>query len=63
MKRNVSIILVNYKTSELTKQCIQSLYDKVRDVDFEIYVVDNNSNDNIEIMLQENFPDVKFIQS
>lgn len=63
MKRSVSIILVNYKTGELTKQCIQSLYDKVRDVDFEIYVVDNNSNDNIEIMLQENFPDVKFIQS
>lgn len=63
MKNNVSIILVNYKTSELTKQCIESIYKKTDKLDFEIYVVDNDSNDNIENLLKENFPDVKFIQS
>ena len=63
MKKCVSVILVNYKTAELTKQCIKSLYEKVKDIDFDIYVVDNASNDGIEEILKENFPHVKFIQS
>lgn len=42
---DVSIIIVNYNTSELTKQCIDSIYDKTSNVEFEIIVVDNDSTD------------------
>lgn len=42
---DVSIIIVNYNTKNLTLQCIDSIYEKTNDVSFEIIVVDNNSTD------------------
>ncbi|MCX7954401.1 MAG: glycosyltransferase, partial [Bacteroidales bacterium] len=39
----VSIIIVNYNTFEITCQCIQSIYEKTKNIDYEIIVVDNNS--------------------
>ena len=47
MTKDVSIILVNYKTKELTDQCIESIYEKTKDLNFNIYVVDNASFDGI----------------
>ena len=41
----VSIIIVNYNTKELTKQAIQSVVDKTEGVEYEIIVVDNDSKD------------------
>ena len=41
----VSIILVHYKTLELTTNVIKSIYKKTKEVIFEIIVVDNASND------------------
>lgn len=63
MQKDVSIILVNYKTKDLTKQCIESIYEKTKDLNFDIYVVDNASYDGIDELLKQEFPDVKFIQS
>lgn len=48
MTTDVSIILVNYKTKDLAKQCIESIYEKTHDVNFDIYVIDNGSDDGIE---------------
>ena len=42
---DVSIIIVNYNTKNLTLQCIDSIYEKTNDVSFEIIVVDNNSTE------------------
>lgn len=39
----VSIILVNYNSSDFTLPCIQSIRDKTKGVDYEIVVVDNDS--------------------
>lgn len=41
----VSIIIVNYNTKTLTEQCILSVVEYTRDVQYEIIVVDNASND------------------
>lgn len=41
----VSIIIVNYNTCELTHNCVNSIYEKTNDVSFEIIVVDNGSTD------------------
>ena len=59
----VSIVIVNYKSKGLLKNCIKSIYDKTRDLDYEIVVVDNNSEDGSEQMVIKRFPTVKFIQS
>lgn len=63
MTKNLSIVLVNYKTKDLTKQCIKSIYEKTEGIDFDIYVVDNASYDGIEEVIKKEFPQVKFIQN
>ena len=57
----LSIIIVNYKSSKLVFNCLQSIFQFNTD-DFEIIVVDNFSNDDIEQLLSVNFPNVHFIQ-
>lgn len=42
---DVSIILVNYNTKELTTQCINSIFEKTEGISFEVIVIDNNSKD------------------
>lgn len=42
---DVSIIIVNYKTLKITKACINSIFEKTIGVDFEVIVVDNDSDD------------------
>ena len=59
---DVSIIFVNYKTWELTKECIDSIIRNSKDFTYEIIVVDNNSNDGSVENLQK-VPNVRVIQS
>ena len=42
---NISIIIVNYRTPDLTQACIDSIYTHTKGVDFEVIVVDNCSMD------------------
>ena len=58
---DISIIIVNYKTPELTINCIQSIYKHTK-CSFEIILVDNNSQDGIEGVVSKKFPKVKLIQ-
>ena len=60
---DVSIILVNYNTKEITINCINSIYEKTKDVVFDIWVVDNNSNDGSVEMIETNFPDINIIKN
>jgi GT2 family glycosyltransferase len=60
---DLSIIILNYKTKGLVKQCIRNVMVSTGDLNYEIIVVDNNSNDGIAEMMKENFPQIKFIQT
>lgn len=42
---DLSIIIVNYRTYDLTKQTINSVMDTVIDLDYEVIIVDNASGD------------------
>ena len=55
---DVSIVIVNYNTRVLLKQCIESVLAKTEKLEFEIIVVDNGSKDNSVQMLREDLPDV-----
>ena len=59
----VSVIIVNYKTPDLLKECLASVYEKTFDIDFEVIVVDNASEDNTQEIVTNSFPKVKYIQS
>lgn len=41
--RKVSIILINYNSHQFTYDCVNSLVEKTKSVDYEIIIVDNNS--------------------
>ena len=59
---NLSIIIINYKTPELTAGCIKTVLQFTSGIDFEVIVVDNASGDGVEQLLKSRFPTVKFIQ-
>lgn len=42
---DVSIIIVNYNTLQMTSECINSIFDFTKQVKFEVIVVDNSSSD------------------
>ncbi len=60
---DVSIILVTYNTQELTLNCLNSIYEKTKDINFDVWVVDNNSSDNTVNAIKEKFPQVNLIQN
>jgi len=60
---DVSIIIVNYNTKDLTLQCLKSIFAQTENIEFEIIVIDNASSDGSCSLLQENFPQVNLIQS
>lgn len=57
----LSIIIISFNTKDLLYECISSIKKCSFNFDYEIIVVDNNSNDDSVKMLYENFPDVKII--
>lgn len=60
---DLSIIILNYKTKGLVKQCIRNVKVSIADLDYEIIIIDNGSDDGCEEMMRENFSDIKFIQT
>jgi len=59
----LSIIINNYKTRGLLKQCLKGLLARPPQVLFEIIVVDNHSRDGSVELVREFFPQVKIIAS
>jgi GT2 family glycosyltransferase len=63
MNIDVTIIIVNYNTKDLLKDCLSSIYEKTVGLEYEIVVVDNASIDGSKQMVKNEFPDVKLIES
>ncbi|MDH4222569.1 MAG: glycosyltransferase family 2 protein [candidate division Zixibacteria bacterium] len=59
----LSIIIVNFNTKLLLKQCLESIYQNLDNIEHEIFVVDNNSKDGSPSMIKENFPSVLLIEN
>ena len=59
----LSIIIINYNTFTLTCNCIQSIYDKLVDVDFEIVLVDNASIECDPMLFKQKFPTINLVVS
>ncbi|MGH2665063.1 glycosyltransferase family 2 protein [Flavobacterium sp.] len=60
---DVSVIIVNYNTCELTLQAIASVYEHTQGVDFEIILVDNFSKDATVSEVRNKYPLVKIIEN
>jgi GT2 family glycosyltransferase len=59
----VSIVIINYNTFALTCQCIESIVRHIRDITFEIIVVDNASTELETEAFVKRYPFIVFIKS
>ncbi|MVM32869.1 glycosyltransferase [Spirosoma sp. HMF4905] len=59
---DLSIIIVNYKTPQLILDCLTSVYNYTQDISFEIVVVDNQSGDKSQSIIQTSFPATHWFQ-
>lgn len=57
----LSIIIVSYNTCEITRACLQSIYDSKVELEYEIILIDNASTDGSVEMVQREFTEVKVI--
>ncbi|KEQ27933.1 glycosyltransferase family 2 protein [Paenibacillus tyrfis] len=58
---DLSIIILNYNTRELTLNCLKSIYFSETTYTYEVILIDNNSRDNSVEAIQEAFPSVHLI--
>lgn len=58
---DVSIIIVNYNTSKFLKNCLLSIYEHTKNIEFEVIVSDNGSSDDSLDMIKTYFLKVLLI--
>lgn len=59
----LSVIIVNYNVRDYLEQCLLSVRKALKDIEGEVFVVDNHSKDGSVGYLKARFPDVTFIES
>lgn len=60
---DLSIIITSYKNPELLRVCIDSIRRNYGGKDYEIIVADSETGEEIEMMMREDYPEVKFLPS
>lgn len=58
---DLSVIIVNYNSGDYLYNCLISVKSAAYNIDCEIFVVDNNSEDGSAEMIKNEFPDVRLI--
>lgn len=60
---DLSILIVNYNTCQLTVNCLRSVFASETGYTYEVIVIDNNSKDASVQTIREEFPQVKLIEN
>ncbi len=60
-KIDLSIVIVTWNVCQLLEKCLRSIFMKTSDLEFEVIVVDNNSQDNTKTMVGNEFPQARLI--
>lgn len=56
---DASIVIVSWRVKAQLRACLNSIFDKTQDLEFEVFVVDNNSDDGTVSMIKGEFPQVQ----
>jgi GT2 family glycosyltransferase len=59
----LSVIILNYNVRYFLEQCVFSVQKALENIDSEIIVVDNNSQDDSCGMMKQDFPDIQLIEN
>lgn len=57
----ISFIIVSFNTKDILRECIESVRSEAKDVDLEVFVVDNISQDGTKEMLQEEYSNLPYL--
>ncbi len=60
---DISIIIVNWNTRDILRNCIASIYAQTKDTEFEVIVVDNASTDDSPEMVKKEFPKATIVEN
>ncbi|HLH34931.1 MAG TPA: glycosyltransferase family 2 protein [Alloacidobacterium sp.] len=60
---DLSIIIINWNSKEFLRKCLASIRDSIKNVEYEVIIIDNASYDGAEEMVRSTFPETMFIQS
>src|SRR5512136_2286650 len=60
---DISIIIVNWNTRDILQGCLESVHKTIRDISYEIIVVDNASRDGSIAMLKEKYQQARLIEN
>lgn len=63
MNMDLSIIIVNYNTPELTLDAIKSIHDSESQYSYEVILVDNHSSDNSVATFRDVYPHIQIIEN
>jgi len=59
----IAVVIISWNTSELTENCLKSLFADLDNIDYEVWAVDNNSSDDSVQMIKSKFPSVRLIEN
>jgi len=60
---DISIIIVNWNTRDVLRNCLRSVFEQTKDISFEVIVIDNASSDGSADMVKREFPGVRLIEN
>jgi len=60
-RKRISIIIVTWNVKDFLKQCLFSVFKETKDIQIEVFVVDNASTDGTSEMVKEQFPQARLI--
>jgi GT2 family glycosyltransferase len=63
MTLDASVVIVSFNTCDLLARCLRTLFQELKDIAAEIFVVDNASTDGSADMVESQFPSVRLIRS
>jgi len=60
---DLSIVIVNWNVKKYLEKCLVSIFRETKNIRFEVFVIDNASQDGSAEMVRSNFPEVKLINN
>jgi GT2 family glycosyltransferase len=63
LRPDLSVVIVSWNVKEQLKACLQSLYEHTQGISFEVFVVDNASQDGSPEMIEAEFPKVQLLRN
>lgn len=60
---DLSIVIVNYNTGDLLRECLRSLFASEGDFTYQVTVVDNHSQDGSAAIVRRDFPQVDLLEN